>query len=442
MDFSQFEYNENAFTFSNLLNSSTVLYQLISPSDLHLQKRITTHPNAIVASPKRPKSGNAQRRRGRPRKIPAKCNGDDKPPDENGDAPNRIQTTETTPLSRTRYGRVTRPPKHMSKFIDIDEPVADHLATEQFPAINEPENTFQLEHTDGMTDSAPEPKKIRRNLERFTCDVCKKVRVAHPSSIWRSNSVPLHLQQIYLSKKKMLSHLKAFPDHKMPFDHRTPATNGLKNGTTTPTPSSPTNSILFNELIRNLSTATQNERCKFLLDELSNFITHLNVLKDSLLPSCNTDCVHNQSHYIDKNVGQLFSIQAGTYDLNADLLQHYQHQMIEQKNAEIFESTLPSVVSIQPSQYDLVPINEVNYDQITDNAMEAVSLDKILSKDNDVVVPSPILDISLDMFQFNGTWTGPAHPMWDLRLLSCAIKMHDFSITNVFFRIYYSNCDL
>lgn len=200
----------------------------------------------------------------------------------------------------------------------------------------------------------------------------------------------------------MLSHLKAFPDHKMPFDHLPATSNGLTNGISN---SSPTNSSLFNELIRNLTTMRRNERCKYLLDELNNFMTHLNVLKDSMLPTCisqNDEHVEYQTHYVEKNVSQLLGIQEGNYDLNESFLEHYQCQM-EQKSVEIFESTLPSVVSIQPSKYDLVPINEVNYDQITDNAMEAVSLDKILtSKDSDVIVSSPILDISLDMFQFNG----------------------------------------
>lgn len=197
----------------------------------------------------------------------------------------------------------------------------------------------------------------------------------------------------------MLSHLKAFPDHKMPFDHRPAESNGLANGgDATP---SPTNSILFNELTRSLSTISQNERCKYLLDELSNFVTHLNVFKNSLLPTCISENVDQQPHYVDKNVSLLLGIQEGSYDLNERVLEHYQCQT-EQKSSAAFEVNLPSVVSIQPSKYDLVPINEVNYDQITDNAMEAVSLDKILSKDSDVIVTSPILDISLDMFQFNG----------------------------------------
>lgn len=135
--------------------------------------------------------------------------------------------------------------------------------------------------------------------------------------------------------------------------------------------------------------------------ELSNFATHLNVLKSSLLPSCIDENVDQQSHYVDKNAALLLGIEEGSCNLNERVLEHYQCQM-EPKSPEAFEKMLPSVVSIQPSKYDLVPINEVNYDQITDNAMEAVSLDKILSKDSDVVITSPILDISLDLFQFNG----------------------------------------
>lgn len=209
----------------------------------------------------------------------------------------------------------------------------------------------------------------------------------------------LSLKQIYLGKKKMLSHLKAFPDHKMPFDIASVVSNGFANGL----PTSPTNSLLFNELTRSLSNVMRNERCKYLLDELSNFAMQINVLKGSLLPSCTSEYVDHRPHYVDKNVGQLLGIQEGNYNLNESVLEHFQCQM-QQKISSPFNaigSTLPSVVSIQPSNYDLVPINEVNFDQITDNAMEAVSLDKILIKDSDVTVTSPILDISL--FRFNGT---------------------------------------
>lgn len=200
----------------------------------------------------------------------------------------------------------------------------------------------------------------------------------------------------------MLSHLKAFPDHKMPFAHQPDVVNGLTNGL----PFNYTNSLIFNELIRSLATVKRKERCKHLLDELSHFMTHLNVLKDSLLPTCNSTNVDQQLHYVDKSASQLLGITEGNYNLNDNLLEHYQCQTKKKDSPpfEGIETTLPSVVSIQPSKYDLVPINEVNYDQITDNAMEAVSLDKMLSKDSDVVVTSPILDISLDMFQFNGAW--------------------------------------
>lgn len=402
MDFSPFEFGENTLKCSNLLNESEVYYRLTAPGDLHLRKRNNVNTNAVEAPTRRQKSDNSRRRRGRPRKGLTKCSADDKPADDASDASTRLATADATPLSRTRYGRVTRPPKHMSKFIDIIEPAAEHLAADAFNATTEPDNSFQTEPTVVAAEPPTEPKKIRRNLERFTCGVCKKVIHRRPFVRliwidWINNCPHSHssFQQIYLSKKKMLSHLNAFPGHR--------PSNGLSNGLSNP---SPTNSFLFNELTRSLSTVARNDRCKYLLGELSNFVTHLNVLKESLLPPCMDANVDQRPHYVDKNISQLFGIQEGNYNLNESVLEHYQCQM-EQRSSTPFdgiEASLPSVVSMQPSKYDLVPINEVNYDQITDNAMEAVSLDKILSKDSDVVVSSPILDISLDMFQFNGTW--------------------------------------
>lgn len=165
MDFSPFEFNENTLKFSNLLNESEVYYRVVAPSDLNLQKRSDAN---VAATEKRAKRHDiSKRRRGRPRKGLAKRNVDEKPPDDAGDVSARVAPADTTPLSRTRYGRVTRPPKHMSKFIDINEPSTEHLA-----AIT-PENNFHPEVA--STEPLVEPKKIRRNLERFTCGVCKKV---------------------------------------------------------------------------------------------------------------------------------------------------------------------------------------------------------------------------------------------------------------------------
>lgn len=170
MDFSPFEFSENTLKFSNLLSGSEVYYRVIAPSDLHLQKRTDINVSAAEVRSRRQKSENLRRRRGRPRKGLAKRNVDEKPADETAEASTRVAPADATPLSRTRYGRVTRPPKHMSKFIDINEPAADHLAT-----IEPENNAFQPERTVASAEELPEPKKIRRNLERFTCGVCKKV---------------------------------------------------------------------------------------------------------------------------------------------------------------------------------------------------------------------------------------------------------------------------
>lgn len=175
MDFSPFEFSENTLKFRNLLSDSKVYYRLIEPSELNLRKRSDVHVTAAddVRS-RRQKCDNSRRRRGRPRKGLAKHSADEKPSDDVGEAFTRVAPADATPLSRTRYGRVTRPPKHMSKFIDINEPTAEHLATETFSAI-EPDNSFQPEQTVASAEQLIEPKKIRRNLERFTCGVCKKV---------------------------------------------------------------------------------------------------------------------------------------------------------------------------------------------------------------------------------------------------------------------------
>lgn len=81
--------------------------------------------------------------------------------------------------SRTRSGRVSRPPKHMGKFIetrissasdlnpiipmDTSEPQCSQQNTEQIQAVTEPKKI------------ATEPKRMRKNMDRFTCTTCKKV---------------------------------------------------------------------------------------------------------------------------------------------------------------------------------------------------------------------------------------------------------------------------
>lgn len=175
MDFNSFEFSENTFKFSNLLNGSEVYYRLVAPSDLQLRKRIDASLTATDVPSRRQKSENSRKgKRGRPRKGLAKRSANEKPSDDGGEASARISIPDTAPLSRTRYGRVTRPPKHMSKFLDINEPNADHLTTETYAATIETENSFQPEPTVPV-ERLTEPKKIRRNLERFTCGVCKKV---------------------------------------------------------------------------------------------------------------------------------------------------------------------------------------------------------------------------------------------------------------------------
>lgn len=177
MDFSPFEFSENTFKFSNLVNGSEVYYRLIGPSDLQLRKRTDVNLTSAEVPSRRQKTENSRRRRGRPRKGLAKRSANEKPSDDGGEASTRIAIPDTTPLSRTRYGRVTRPPKHMSKFIDINEPNADHSTTETYAATIETENSFQTESTVPV-ERLSEPKKLRRNLERFTCGVCKKVSCA------------------------------------------------------------------------------------------------------------------------------------------------------------------------------------------------------------------------------------------------------------------------
>lgn len=191
MDFGPFELSENALKFYNAQNSSEVIYRVIFPTELRLKSRHRVASNTVTAQNVQ-STINGRRKRGRPRKGEVKRNGDDKCVEIDGNE--QRNGGDAVPLSRTRYGRVTRRPRHMSKFIDmegnVEEDAGDsfngmvvdktvEMATkcviEEIPEINSLEtNIADTSHTEAPQNN--EKTKVRRkNLAQFTCKVCKKV---------------------------------------------------------------------------------------------------------------------------------------------------------------------------------------------------------------------------------------------------------------------------
>lgn len=165
MNFGEFRLSENKLKLFNEINASEITYRLVFPADIQLK------PNYVPVN--KPLNNthdvinNKRRRRGRPRK------GENRPSSVNKmieNETNELLNEDPNTLARTRCGRVTRPPKHMSKFIDIQESPAVIK-----DGLNLENSDFMDIDRETMNSSNDEMKKGRKNLAHITCHVCKKV---------------------------------------------------------------------------------------------------------------------------------------------------------------------------------------------------------------------------------------------------------------------------
>lgn len=201
----------------------------------------------------------------------------------------------------------------------------------------------------------------------------------------------------------MLKHYLTFPDHKTQDSlSHTPSqfhTNGrMVNGT---------NSFLFDELMKTVSQSTQTERISIFLAEVSNFVSKVRKFKSKLL---HTDQVSNPStseYYLDKNVSKVLDLPEGLHLLNDRAFDDQFQQKNQQFSTYIDDrptADISPLSDLQPIGYNLNLFPQVNYDQISDNAVEAEVLGKSNGNDtiSDLPHETPILDIPLDLFSFNG----------------------------------------
>lgn len=175
--------NVSSVIFNDVVNDTQFYYHLVYPKNFNLVKTLkrVSQAGGQNISKKR-------RRRGRPRKEETrKLEEERRLPEEtiydNKTDGNIVQI----PCSRTRYGRVTRPPKHMSKFVEIkDNRVSTAIDVNTITIDgSEPQQKFNSEQlldvgrpAVGYSDVGQlgtVPKKMRKNVNRFTCGVCKKV---------------------------------------------------------------------------------------------------------------------------------------------------------------------------------------------------------------------------------------------------------------------------
>lgn len=122
------------------------------------------------------------KRRGRPRRSSNKAKAAETKSKEDG---------KVLPCSRTRYGRLSRPPRGMKIFANVDNQTVELNATNlnvPLVATSDPQPQIPSESieyrltdvSDSKTEAPAQPEiKRQRNIERFKCLTCKKVCKLH-----------------------------------------------------------------------------------------------------------------------------------------------------------------------------------------------------------------------------------------------------------------------
>lgn len=228
-----------------------------------------------------------------------------------------------------------------------------------------------------------------------------------------------------------MRHLKAFPEHDIviPTIKQRTKTTESKSQTRTPIPSVfQSSDRLFDVLIQKIKNAPIDEKSHILFREISDFVEKLEAIRSQLLCDDNT---HSSVEYLDKHCSKIFGTQEGNYHISLDILEQLASGMDPTEfanNATADANILPnqidhtinvSLSSISESKIHLVEgiseesllktvddlmrkegrMSDGHFDhiEISDNAVEAVTL-----KENSDTT-QPILNLSLDLFKFDGT---------------------------------------
>lgn len=398
--------NLTSVIFNDVTNDTQICYHLMYPRNFGLIKG----PKRMVQK-NGGKTVNKKKRRGRPRKEESRRN-EQKAPETIVKEVTANEHIIKIPCSRTRSGRVSRPPKHMSKFIDIkDSKLMSTVVTSDIEPVNSVLNSLSSSMEISSIEQphseiVPEVRKIRKNVARFTCSVCKKVIIRQIILLYGITYVFIHFQ-VYLGRKKLLRHYITFPDHKTVennsshtqtsnssnFDINEPYTNGG-------------HSILFDELMKIVGQSLPGDRVPTFLNEVSNFVYKLKTLKSKLLQP---PTIHQPiaEYYVDKNVSKIMNLPDGQIQLNEKAFdEHSPPESIDKTFSTFIDERPTSNMSSMSSNLQSLGYNlnlfppEVQYDHISDNAMEAEihQNDPIIN-----VMPhdAQMLDMSLDLFSFD-----------------------------------------
>lgn len=200
----------------------------------------------------------------------------------------------------------------------------------------------------------------------------------------------------------MLKHLEDFPDHKdnLKDNYKSSSQRIHKRNITHTTHSydNSCDSFLFDKLLKEVYKTNINERSAYFLSQLTNFVTKMRFFKESLLANDNSnENLNSRVNYVNRHVCNLLDIPEGNHYFNESAFDE----------PKVIRKVLDQTKEIQPdllvpaSDYSMPCITEVNYDHISDNAVEAGTLASIVCKEP--ATSPPLLDISLELFQFNST---------------------------------------
>lgn len=252
----------------------------------------------------------------------------------------------------------------------------------------------------------------------------------------------------------MFKHLKAFPDHKLNIQRKTKAKRAEAPPAVLPLPSpSPEsypsceqlqcndlppsdNPTIFDELMRRVRETPKEKRVHLFFTEVSDFLERFEMLAPKLTSTTDADAA---TEYLDKHVCKLLGIQEGNYQINESIFDRDLPQRLCDTSFSDLNDDHPEPMS-QPLEYNLnilsfdgisncklnegisseclltelvkersknlpdatgTPVDTVSYDHISDNAVEAVTMNVNNHNGIHTIGTSPILDLAMDLFQFN-----------------------------------------
>lgn len=340
------------------------------------------------------------------------------------------ETAVNATTARTRSGRLSRPPTALIKScyssIIENKPKVEYQNIKQSSAFHSIPSPYVVP-SNVFTSEPAMSVKLKKNIpSNYICKTCSKVRYISNSFL----KLNLNILQIYLGENKVKKHLKAHPDHEMMENHKdeTQKEDGL-----------------FECLLKKIQNTPKNEKPNRFLNEISDFIAKLDLIRSRLICSSSTSV----TQYFDQNSSKAFGIEKGNYQINPnaldnininDLSAYSQHSQIPDDDFPSIvetnslsagqhleynlnlsldsitgskinitegiseESLLQSVEDLVKEQIKNLPEDAltsstpVTFHHINDNAVEAVGI-----KDHVVASATQVIDLSIDLFQFHST---------------------------------------